>query len=301
LESLASQTFKGWEAVIVDNASTDGTADLVKSYSDRFPGQINHIRLSHNIGFPQGIKKAAEAAAGTYMVFMGDDDMLMPHMLEREVREFEMNPELGLVCSNAWGGERPGEKMVFPKEYGGVQNRALTIPEFVGLEVATFCTQSSLFKKAAFEKVGGFDLTYPDYQDVDLWFRLSTQFPVFYLPEPLAFVRIHAGNYSSTQRERFAESASGYWENRWRTAPTPELKKLYLWALCREEIQHIYFYLDDSHFDFGNFKKHVRKLWRLKKLHADWKAYYFGFISLLPETAFKPLREVKRTLARLRG
>lgn len=71
---LLEQTFKDFEIVITDNASSDNTAEVVKSFRDK---RIRHIHNNKNIGFPNNAKKAMLAAKGKYIFTLGDDDFIL--------------------------------------------------------------------------------------------------------------------------------------------------------------------------------------------------------------------------------
>lgn len=71
---ILEQTFKNFEIIISDNASTDNTAKVVKSFMDK---RIRYIRNKENIGFPKNAQKAILIAKGKYILTMGDDDFIL--------------------------------------------------------------------------------------------------------------------------------------------------------------------------------------------------------------------------------
>lgn len=93
IESLLSQTFRDFEIIISDNASTDGTDRLCETYaaSDR---RIRYIRQARNLGALRNFTIVREAATGPYFMWAAADDCWQPRFLERCIREFNGDPDL---------------------------------------------------------------------------------------------------------------------------------------------------------------------------------------------------------------
>jgi glycosyltransferase involved in cell wall biosynthesis len=98
IDSVLAQTLSDFELFIVDDASTDGTADwLAKTAnSDK---RIHVIRLPTNRGCNVARNVAVGRARGSYLAFLDDDDLFLPERLEHTVAKFEAAPELGVVFS----------------------------------------------------------------------------------------------------------------------------------------------------------------------------------------------------------
>lgn len=95
IESIQRQTFKDYEHVIVDGASTDNTEDLVKSYND---SHINYIRLETNLSLAKTWKIALDSYQGKYLTFLDDDDEYLPTKLEKQVNLLDsLSDEYGMV------------------------------------------------------------------------------------------------------------------------------------------------------------------------------------------------------------
>ena len=96
IESVLAQTLNDFELFIVDDASTDGTAEwLMKNgNSDK---RIHVIRLPVNRGCNAARNVAVSRARGRYLAFLDDDDLFLPEQLELTVAKFETTPELGVV------------------------------------------------------------------------------------------------------------------------------------------------------------------------------------------------------------
>lgn len=88
IESILDQTFRDWEMIVVDDASTDGTSDVVKRYSEG-DGRIRLFRLPVNSGAAAARNKAISEASGRYIAFCDSDDRWMPEKLERHLHFIE--------------------------------------------------------------------------------------------------------------------------------------------------------------------------------------------------------------------
>ena len=85
IESVASQTMKDWEIQLVDDCSTDNTAEIVETYIKKYPN-IYYCRLPKNSGPAIARTEAIQRASGKYIAFLDSDDLWMPVKLERQIK-----------------------------------------------------------------------------------------------------------------------------------------------------------------------------------------------------------------------
>lgn len=83
IKSVLSQTYSNWEMIIVDDCSTDNTAEVVASFEDP---RIRYHRLENNSGAAVARTKAMELAKGSFMAFLDSDDLWTPDKLERQLK-----------------------------------------------------------------------------------------------------------------------------------------------------------------------------------------------------------------------
>lgn len=81
--SLEAQTFRDFEWLVVDNASTDGTVQLIEEWRASSPFPVVFLRNAKNVGFARSWNRAVQAAAGELFVYLRSADELLPHALER--------------------------------------------------------------------------------------------------------------------------------------------------------------------------------------------------------------------------
>jgi len=184
IESVLAQTFRNFELIVVDDASTDSTERVVKEFCEP---RVRYFRQEMNKGAPAARNRGIKAARGEFIAFQDSDDEWVPEKLQIQFDILKNSPaEVGVVYS---GMERVvGEERslwptpaVTPEDgiiYGDALNRLLGI----GL-------QTSLIRRECFSKVGMFDEDLKRLQDFELFIRLSKYYCFSHVNKSL--VRYH--------------------------------------------------------------------------------------------------------------
>jgi GT2 family glycosyltransferase len=206
LDALAAQTLRDFELLVVDNASSDGSADGLEA---RLP-DARVIRLERNIGFAAANNLAARAARGSWLALVNNDAFLDPHWLEAMVAAAESRPEFSSFASRLLQASEPSRLdsagdvyhisgLVWNREYGRPAARAALEEE----EVFSPCGAAAFYLCRAFLAAGGFDEDYFAYaEDVDLGFRMRLLGNrCLYVPTAVAY---HVGSASYGPKSEFA-------------------------------------------------------------------------------------------------
>ena len=167
MDSVAAQTLPGWEHLIVDDGSNDGTAEEVAKRAAADP-RIRYIprtgdKPGANVCRNQGVAESRSAL----IVFLDSDDLLRPDCLERRVEVMRQNPVLDFAVFRAG---------VFVKSVGDVnrlyhlQNPGDDLLRFLSLE-CPWQTTGPIWRRAFLEKIGGFDETVLSMQDLEMHVR----------------------------------------------------------------------------------------------------------------------------------
>ena len=174
------------ETIVVDDASTDDTAEIVSQYP------VRYVRHSVNQGLSASRNTGIAASRGQYVAFLDDDDLWLPHRFQLQVPVMESRADAGLVYSSAiWtaDGARVPVKPV-PQPSGDVFKTLLVDGNFMVGSVLVV-----LVRRAAFDRVGGFYGR--GIEDYDMWIRLARYFPFVHVPGEVAVYRqASAGLYA---------------------------------------------------------------------------------------------------------
>jgi glycosyltransferase involved in cell wall biosynthesis len=157
--SLVAQTFENWECVIVDDGSTDRTADVAEACEDP---RIRIIRLAENEGRAVARRVALENSRGEFLCMLDSDDWYHPNKLEDQLKVFEDAPELGLVSGgmaivderdNLVGvraaiSDEDGSLRVCPPIRSLLSPDVFHAPSMIRMDLAKRCTYSPQLTRA---------------------------------------------------------------------------------------------------------------------------------------------------------
>jgi len=178
IRSVLGQTFQGWELLVVDDASTDDTERVVRSFPDR---RIRYIRHEQNRRVSAARNTGIRSAQGEYVSFLDDDDEWLPEKLAMEVEVFRnSDPEVGLVYTGKTVFDEHGQvlQLRMPTESGWVYD-AMLDRHFIG------SPSRVTVRKQVLDRVAGFDDTFTDCQDYDLWLRVAKISKIATVPQCL--------------------------------------------------------------------------------------------------------------------
>ena len=183
VRSVLAQTYADFELVIVDDASTDGTADLLDAWQRRDP-RVRVVHAREPLGLVGSSNAAAFAARGRLVARMDADDVCHPERLARQVAVLDAHPDAALVGTLMEGVDGDG-RLVRPIDRWRLARRSVFAP---------FPHGSIIVPRALLERVGGYRRGCEYWEDLDLYLRLSRLGKVLVLPEALYRYRFHVGN-----------------------------------------------------------------------------------------------------------
>jgi glycosyltransferase involved in cell wall biosynthesis len=191
LDSLLRQSFAAWEAVVIDDASTDETAAVLDRYNDARIRVVRHpVRRGHISTFNEGIA----LATGELFVILSADDRYKPAFLERVVAWFDEHPEATLVTTH--GDRIDGHGCVFGTEVAPFERSGV----YEGLPLLferTFVAASAgVARTATLRSLGGYDPDLIHSGDAYLWRQLAIAGPVGYVHDRLYERRFHGESLS---------------------------------------------------------------------------------------------------------
>lgn len=193
VRSVLNQTYQDFELVVVDDASTDNTEEVVKGFND---DRIRYFRHSENKGPAAARNTGIEAAKGAFIAFLDDDDEWLPHHLALTVETIERLPDdWGVVYTGYRVITRRKTARFYPKLKGQVLKEILVrgspaLPTF-------------LIRRSCFDRVGLLDERFPTHEDVEMHIRLAKSYK--YYPIHELSVNIYESPSSSVEKVKLAK------------------------------------------------------------------------------------------------
>lgn len=252
LQSVLEQTYTNYEIIVVDDGSTDDSANVAeatlrecKVYGVDCRGRV--IRKA-NGGVCSARNRGIQEAKYDYIALLDGDDLWDEHYLEEQVKLIQDFPE-----AKMWGinfAEMSNGKLIrtlptgLPKEYRGYVENYFQMP---GRISDLYCSSSVVIKKDVFDKVGYFDERIKYAEDSDMWFRIIATYPVAFYDRYMAFYQYDAENramnrtrllkhflpYYVDKYQDFTHNQIFYrWINRW----AANLIRIYYFDSTKEQL-----------------------------------------------------------------
>lgn len=197
IDSVYSQTYSNWEIIFLDNASTDNSAEIAKSYDSK----LRYYREELTITLGAARNKAIAQVQGDFVAFLDCDDIWLPCKLEKQIPLFHNN-NVNLVYSDVINFNLAGvEKRLYDRRkfYIGDCFRELLADYFLSL-VTVVVRRSALLSQPFC-----FDERLQVSEEVDLFLRLAYCGQFAMVPEALAKYRIHSQSWTIKRPELFWE------------------------------------------------------------------------------------------------
>ena len=195
VRSCIVQTYPNWELIIVDDASTDSTPQLIADFV-KADKRIRSIRNDPNRKLPASLNRGFKEAQGEYLTWTSDDNFYAPEALSKMVSALQQNPAVDFVYADYQtiddNGKITGKKSVLP------------IKELWAGNTIGACF---LYKRLIHERLDGYAENLFLAEDYDFWLRASTEFKFQPLHESLYFYRYHGASLTSAQSDKTAALA----------------------------------------------------------------------------------------------
>jgi len=193
-DSIINQTYGNWEAIIVDDHSTDDSVKLIKAIiKDDSRFKLYENEKNEGCGYTK--RKCAALAMGEIAGFLDPDDALILDALELMIQAHTNNPTFSLVHSNFYFCNELLEKT-------SLFNRAKSVTvndRFINLNASVNHFVS--FKKSFYDRTIGIDASFQRAVDQDLYLKLSETGPFYFIDKPLYNYRIHDKGISTSKAD----------------------------------------------------------------------------------------------------
>ncbi len=224
LDSALAQTHPNFEVVVSDDASTDETEEIVRSYRDP------RIRLARNksaLGLPGNWNRCIELAEGEYVHFLFQDDVFSPTCVARMVAVAEEDERVGLVfCRRKIHFEEPDTDAArhFLHHYAELHTGLLPLERINdGRVLLRRCVgpelhrnrigepTAVLVRRRSFERWGVFDARLKQIVDWEMWLRIMAHEAVGFVDEPLVTFRVHASSATAANTRAARDRYDKLW------------------------------------------------------------------------------------------
>jgi glycosyltransferase involved in cell wall biosynthesis len=200
LDSVLAQTYSRLEVIVMDDASTDGTADIVASYGER----VRHHRNPSAQGIYANVNTGLALASGELIATYHADDVYSPEIVERQVNFLTRHPEAGAVFCKDIFIDADG------RTFGALelpQNLCYDVPLPYDTVLAALLKHknailrcpSAMVRASVYKELGGYNQDeFKNTSDLEMWLRIARHYPLGILDEHLFFYR--RGHGSSSER-----------------------------------------------------------------------------------------------------
>jgi glycosyltransferase involved in cell wall biosynthesis len=183
IRSILGQTLEDFEFVILDDASSDGSTEVLREWSRR-DARIQLHESSERLGLSGSSNAVVSKSQANIVARMDADDVAHPDRLSRQLKIIESRPDIALIGTLCNGIDASG-RVVRPRDRWRLVRRSSYVP---------FPHGSAMFRREAFDAVGGYDEKAVRAEDQDLFSRMAAKGRVVTLPDILYSYRYHSNN-----------------------------------------------------------------------------------------------------------
>jgi glycosyltransferase involved in cell wall biosynthesis len=178
MHSCLSQTYRNIELIVVDDGSSDRTPQIVSSCEDP---RVQYVRHPRNQGLPVALNTGFERATGDYLTWTSDDNLFLPEAVAKMVRFAEAGHHPFVFC----------DYYRFHGADACLGTTLVELPDDPRLDQGNCIGYCFLYSREVRERIGDYDPNTRLAEDYDYWIRISKQFPLAHLHEPLYLTRFH--------------------------------------------------------------------------------------------------------------
>ena len=196
INSILNQTFTDFELLILDDCSTDGTAEIIRSFSDP---RVRYVKQKKNVGLADNLNTGIELSETEYLARMDGDDISVASCLEKQIRFLDAHPEVGVCGAGFRFFGTKNDTIFFPEK-----NEEIKAEQLFGCGVI----QPMLRRKILIDNNLRYKTSAFPAEDYRLWAEFLRVAQAHTLQEVLFHYRMHAGQISTEKRQLQIEKSN---------------------------------------------------------------------------------------------
>jgi glycosyltransferase involved in cell wall biosynthesis len=209
LESVAAQTYKATQLIILDDCSSDNSVATIEHWLQENGIHCTFIRHDMNQGICKSLNDALAVATGKYISMVASDDVWLPDKIARQVKIMEaQSDQVGVLYSEAIQMDVNGNSL--PDMLIEAHWKLPEMPQGQVLDtlfVGNFIPGvTALIRRSCYDRVGLYDENLP-WEDWDMWMRIARHYSFIYSPTPSAKYRHHEQSYSRADPGRMLKDS----------------------------------------------------------------------------------------------
>jgi len=210
LDSIFSQTFRDFELILINDASTDNTGKIIQTY-EHYP-EVTVLQNQYNEGVPYSRNRGLLQAAGEYVAIHDADDISLSYRLQKQVMFLDSNPNITVVGGHAIRISDQGKvlgSMSYPPAHTMDAFRVIT-----RFKLNPIIDPSCMFRKKEVLDIGAYRMNEElrTVQDFDLWCRMLTKGHLLYnFQEPLIKYRINPQGVTRLKKQEQVQATDTVW------------------------------------------------------------------------------------------
>lgn len=206
LDSVLQQTYSKLEIIVADDASNDGTQEIISEYAAK-DNRIKPLLSKKNQGIPANFNKAFDAVSGEFIAFLGGDDVMKENKIELQLNVLNKDNSIGLVYSDMEIFESISNKRIKLKSEDGIYYQPLAwclkvdwfLSKKTGILPSSCLARSDYYLQARYDK--RFKLKHEMFFTLEDYYKNPTMKWV-YLDKVLGRYRIHDSNFSQSKESK---------------------------------------------------------------------------------------------------
>ena len=270
ITSVTKQIYTNYELIIVDDGSTDNTEEIVKSFES---DKIKYIKKEHS-GAPATRNRAIKEATGDFIVWLADDDILLPSALQYYAIYLAKTPNIDLLYCNlkSFNDDTHETKVINGIDWYNKNDEALAFL----MKGSPITDGGCAIKRKIYDEIGNYNEDFKRAQDYEFWSRLiqKQKYILMNVPKYLYLYRLHGNNITGL----FNKNTDFSYEikiikNLLENNKLEQLFPKFEWDRNRKEAEFIsYFFLTSKFYFLGNIKlgeEYLNKCLQIRKLNEE--------------------------------